>query len=227
VLGFVLVTLDVILRGPLVAFDHLVDPWVLQHVPHDVIVVVRRYVVLPGQRAVNVPPMAFLAAILAWRRGTWRPLAVPLVVMVVLALVVPGMKLWTGRTNPLSGADLMWAGGTEYPSGHTINAIVVWGMTFAFAACLDWKVGRWLTPRRRTALTAAMTVLIGCSVLVARTHWLTDVIGSVFFGVALLWAVLRFGLTGLGAGERVRRTPSGPGRLRARASLSRRARPGG
>lgn len=223
-LGFVGVTIDVLYRGPLVALDHMIDPLVLQYVPHDVIVVVRRYVVLPGQRAVNVPPMAILAAVLAWRRRTWRPLAVPLVVMVFLALVVPGLKLWTGRTNPISGADQLFAGGTEYPSGHTINAIVVWGMTFCLAASLDWGVGRWLTSRRRHALTAAITFVIGCSVEVARTHWLSDVIGSLCFGIPLLWLVLRFGLTGLGAGERERRTPSAPARRRARVPWLRRGR---
>lgn len=192
-LGFLWVTVAVLLTGPLVALDHRVDLWVHHNVPRDVIHLTRRYLVDPGQRLYNVPPLAVLAVVVAWRRREWRPLLVPLAVMVFLALVVPGLKLWTGRTNPLSGADQLFAGGTEYPSGHTINAIVVWGMTFALAAALDWPVGRWLTTRRRHLLTAAITVVVAGGVVIARTHWLTDVIASLFFGVLLLWVVLRCG----------------------------------
>jgi undecaprenyl-diphosphatase len=193
--GFGAVTADMLLGGPLRGADHEVDRLVLAHVPRSVIVACRRYLVLPGQRLVDVPPMAAAAAVLAWRRRQWRPLLVPLVVMVLLALVVPGLKIWTGRTNPLSGRDVLWAGGSEYPSGHEVNAIVVWGMCFALAARLDWPVGRWLTRRRQALLTTAMALWVGCTVMVARTHWLSDVVASVCLAVPLLWAVRAFGFT--------------------------------
>ena len=194
-LGFVWVTCSVLLSGPLVSLDHQIDAWVVANMPHPVIVACRRYVVLPGQRLYNVPPMATLAIILAWRRKQWRPLLVPLAVMVFMALFVPGLKLWTGRTNPISGGDHLWSGGTEYPSGHEMNAIVIWGMTLALAACLDWPVGRWLTRRRRTVINTLIAVWIAVAVMIARTHWMTDVIASVFFGIPLLWVTLRVGFT--------------------------------
>ncbi len=191
--GFVLVTLDVLYDGPLRAADHQIDRWVLQYCPHWLIVLCRRYLVLPGQRLVDVPPMAIAAALLARKHRTWRPLVVPLVVMVFLAIVVPGMKIWTGRTNPLSGHDVLWVGGTEYPSGHEMNAIVVWGMFFALASMLDWPVGRWLTRRRQLLLTALMVVWVGWTVMVARTHWFSDVVASLCTGIPLLWLILRVG----------------------------------
>jgi PAP2 superfamily len=194
-LGFVWVTGAVLFSGPLVSLDHQIDAWVVANVPHPVIVACRRYVVLPGQRLYNVPPMAILAVILAWRRKQWRPLLVPLAVMVFMALFVPGLKIWTGRTNPISGGDHLWAGGTEYPSGHEMNAIVIWGMTLALAACLDWPVGRWLTRRRRTVINTLIALLIAVAVMIARTHWMTDVIASVFFGIPLLWVTLWVGFT--------------------------------
>jgi len=194
-LGFVWITCAVLLNGPMVTLDHHIDHWVVGHIPRPVIKVFRRYVVLPGQRLYNVPPMAILAVILAWRRKQWRPLLVPLAVMVFMALFVPGLKIWTGRTNPISGGDHLWAGGTEYPSGHEMNAIVIWGMTLALAACLDWPVGRWLTRRRRTLINTFFAVLIAVSVIIARTHWTTDVIASIFFGIPLLWVTLWVGFT--------------------------------
>ncbi len=188
------VTLDVLLTGPLVTFDHVVESWVVHHIPHDVILTMRRWVVLPGQRLYNVPPLGVLAVLAAWRHRQLRPMAVPLAVMVFLAVVVPAMKIWTGRTNPLSGGDHLWAGGTEYPSGHEINAIVVWGMTFLLATTLSWPVGRWLTARRRALLTTLMGVVVGGAVVIARTHWLSDVIASIFFSLPLLWAIQWYGM---------------------------------
>jgi undecaprenyl-diphosphatase len=157
--------------------------------------------------------MAVLAAVLAWRRRRWRPLLVPLGVMVLLAIVVPGLKLLTGRTNPDSGVDLLYAGGTEYPSGHEVNAIVVWGMTFALARRLDWAVGRWLTPRRQVALVTVMALDVGVGVIVGRTHWFSDVLASLFLAIPLLWAVLQVGFLepGTAAGHDAvpRRTEAG------------------
>lgn len=195
VVGFGWVTAAVLLSGPLVTLDHVVAAWWQQHLGHGTVRVIRRYVVLPGQRLYDVPPMAVLAAVLAWRRRQWRPLLVPLVVMVLLAIVVPGLKLLTGRTNPDSGVDLLFAGGTEYPSGHEVNAIVVWGMTFALAGRFNWAVGRWLTPRRRTALVTVMALDVGIGVVIGRTHWLSDVLASIFLAIPLLWAILRIGFT--------------------------------
>lgn len=191
--GFGLVTLDVLLGGPLRAADHQIDRWVMEYTPRWLRVLCRRYLVLPGQRLVDVPPMAIAAALLARKHRTWRPLVVPLVVMVFLAIVVPGMKIWTGRTNPLSGHDLLWAGGTEYPSGHEMNAIVVWGMFFALASMLDWPFGRWLTRRRQLMLTGVMIVWVGITVMIARTHWFSDVVASLCTGIPLLWLILRVG----------------------------------
>jgi undecaprenyl-diphosphatase len=190
---FGVVTADVLLGGPLRAADHQIDRWVVAYVPEPVVMLFRRWLVLPGQRLVDVPPMAVAAGVLAWRRRQWRPLLVPLAVMVLLALVVPGLKLWTGRTNPISGHDWLWAGGTEYPSGHEINSIVVWGMFFAMAGQLSWPVGRWLTHRRQVALTTAMAVWVACGVMIARTHWFSDVVASWCIAIPLLWGTLRFG----------------------------------
>lgn len=188
------VTLDVLLTGPLVTFDHIVENWVVHQIPQDIILTMRQWVVLPGQRLYNVPPLGVLSVLVAWRYRQWRPMAVPLVVMVFLAVVVPAMKIWTGRTNPLSGGDHLWAGGLEYPSGHEINAIIVWGMTFLLASLLPWPVGRWLTARRRALLTALMGVIVGGAVVIARTHWLSDVIASIFFSIPLLWGIQWYGM---------------------------------
>ena len=226
VIGFGWVTAAVLLSGPLVTFDHVVASWWQQHLGHGAVRVIRRYVVLPGQRMYDVPPMAVLAAVLAWRRRQWRPLLVPLAVMVLLAIVVPGLQIFTGRTNPDSGTDLLFAGGTEYPSGHEINAIVVWGMTFALASRLDWAVGRWLLPlRRRNALVTLMALDVGIGVVAGRTHWLSDVLASLFLAIPLLWATLQVGFTRPGTTDRGH--GSGPRRAQGDAVVGTNALPEG
>ena len=61
---------------------------------------------------------------------------------------------------------------------------------------LNWAVGRWLVPlRRRNALVTLMALDVGIGVVAGRTHWLSDVLASLFLAIPLLWATLRVGFT--------------------------------
>ena len=44
-------------------------------------------------------------------------------------------------------------------------------------------------------INTLIALLIAVAVMIARTHWMTDVLASVFFGVPLLWVTLRVGFT--------------------------------
>jgi hypothetical protein len=67
------------------------------------------------------------AAWLSLRVRSWRPLLVMVAALLALNGVVGTLKLTFGRLSPNQGCPWMFAGGTEYPSGHASNSLVTWG----------------------------------------------------------------------------------------------------
>jgi len=134
------------------------------------------------------------AGALAWRRRRPAVFVVAATTGWVMALVVVLTKTGVGRPLPRTG---LHEHGGAYPSGHTAAFLVCFG-TLAFLA----------TTRRRQWRVPLMTVVGMATALVATGlvydgfHWLTDTIGSVSLGGALLSALAR----AAGAG-RLRRPP--------------------
>lgn len=136
-----------------------------------------------GTSAVIVPALAVVAALLVWRH---RPgAAVFLVVVCLGALVLNAtMKVFFQRPRPA----LPWANvlpDYSFPSGHTMNAVVF----YLALALILWSI------RGRRAGLAAMAVAIviavgvGTSRIYLGYHYLTDVVGGLLAGVALLLVV--------------------------------------
>ncbi|QSG01679.1 phosphatase PAP2 family protein [Natranaeroarchaeum sulfidigenes] len=74
--------------------------------------------------------------------------------------------------------------GEGFPSGHTMTATVLWG------ALALW--GRVWTHRGRWAVAAALISLVAFSRLALGVHYLVDVLASVAFGMAYLYAMWSF-----------------------------------
>ncbi|WP_391858549.1 phosphatase PAP2 family protein [Streptomyces rugosispiralis] len=143
--------------------------------------------VIAGQRG----PTALAALAWAvWRGVRTRSLRPPLVLAVALLLLnasVGAVKILTGRLGPYEartpGSAELFHGGMVFPSGHTANAVVVWG-TLAYLA------GR---HRRTGALVAGvMAVGIGLTTVYLGTHWVSDVLGGWAAGVLVLLALPLF-----------------------------------
>ena len=150
-----------------------------------------------GQRAVAGAVLVAVAAYLAWRARAWRPLVVTGAALAVLNLVVGAMKLTVGRSKPLSGHDLLYVGGSQFPSGHAANAVVSWGLL----AYLLVAYGRGRLPARLLVATAAATAVAVCaSSLYLDYHWLSDLVAGAALGAVLLALVLAWDLTRVEAG---------------------------
>lgn len=137
--------------------------------------------VVAGQRG----PSAIAAfAWLAWRAhrlGRLRPLLVMAVALLLLNVTVGAVKIVTGRLGPhyaqYVGSPELFSGGTIFPSGHTANAVVTWGV-------LAYLAARW---RRTGAVIAAATACsIGLTTVYLGTHWVTDVLAGWAAGLLVL-----------------------------------------
>jgi membrane-associated phospholipid phosphatase len=185
--GFLLVTHQVIINGPLVAYDEEIASQPQPEFEGVQGFILRRLDDL-GLRGLTATVLLIAAAFIAYKFKTWRPLNLAFLSVVLLNLVVGGFKLMLGRTKPLDGFDLLHAGGMSFPSGHASNAVLSWGI-LAYIIYRYAKVDRY---QGRLASAGVITIsLTVCIVsLIRRTHWFSDLLGGLFIGSALLVAVI-------------------------------------
>ncbi len=187
--GFVAVTADVLASGPLTRLDWAVHLFVEKHV-QGLWWQLSDLAARAGGEWVLTVPLAVLSLVAAIRYRSVRPLAIVFVVCVTLVVVVPGIKILTGRTPPAEGVDLVFTDETEYPSGHAVNAIVLWGTFLELATSTSRQVQRLLPPRRRYVLVALAAGAAGLGMVGMDYHWLTDALAGWMLGAAMYIGLL-------------------------------------
>ena len=186
-IGFLLVTHQVIINGPLVTYDEEIASQPQPEFEGIQGFILRRLDDL-GLRGLTATVLLIAAAFIAYKFKTWRPLNLAVLSVVLLNLVVGGFKLMLGRTKPRDGFDLLHAGGMSFPSGHASNAVLSWGIL----AYIIYRYAR--VDRYQGRLATAGVIMISLTVcivsLIRRTHWFSDLLGGLFIGSALLVAVI-------------------------------------
>jgi len=185
--GFIVVTQQVITNGPLIALDaKIANAKRIDFAPWIDFVLMR--IDNLGLRGLTATALLIAAIYIARRFKTWRPLNLAILSLIALNLTVGLAKLLIGRTKPQLNVDLIYAGGLSYPSGHASNAILTWGVL----AYLIYRYAH--VDRYRGRLASAGVALVTLSVcvvsLMRNTHWLSDLVGGLFIGVALLVMVI-------------------------------------
>ena len=186
-IGFLLVTHQVIINGPLVTYDEEIASQPQPEFEGIQEFILRRLDDL-GLRGLTATVLLIAAAFIAYKFKTWRPLNLAFLSVVLLNLVVGGFKIMLGRTKPRDGFDLLHAGGMSYPSGHASNAVLSWGI-LAYIIYRYAKVDRY-QGKLATAGVVAITLTVCLVSLIRRTHWFSDLLGGIFIGSALLVAVI-------------------------------------
>ena len=185
--GFIVVTQQVITNGPLIALDARIANAGRTDFPSWIDFVLMRIDDL-GLRGLTATALMFAAIYIARRFKTWRPLNLAILSLIALNLTVGLAKLLIGRTKPQLNVDLIYAGGLSYPSGHASNALLSWGVL----AYLIYRYAH--VDRYRGRLASTGVALISLSVCVVslfrNTHWLSDLVGGLFIGAALLVMVI-------------------------------------
>jgi membrane-associated phospholipid phosphatase len=185
--GYVAVTLSVLLDTPFRTFDqwvHRIDmpnfPWIIEFL-------IRRIDNL-GLRGLTAPILIIVAIVIGRRFQSWRPFNLSILAILLLNLVVGASKIGFGRTKPRLKIDELFADGMSYPSGHSSNALLTWGL-------LAYLVYRYThrEPFEGLRLTWAVVIisLSVCAASILRdTHWVSDLLGGLFVGGALLVFVI-------------------------------------
>ncbi len=144
------------------------------------------YYVVLGQRGPTAVMVACWLGWRSWRQHTLRPLLVLGCSLLLLNVTVGAVKLGLGRLGPhyatQIGSAEMFAGGDIFPSGHTANAVVTWGILAYLAT----------TPRARrylSAVSATVSLGVGLTTVYIGTHWLSDVLLGWAAGLLILLAL--------------------------------------
>lgn len=181
-----LVTVDVLLRGPLVGLDAVLADYEREHPLRNAYYSVARVLVLMGQRGILLLPLLVLAIVASLRSRSWRPLVVTLLMLLALNGITYAVQASTGRTLPGTGQDLLYAGGLGYPSGHTANATAILPL---MAVLIAGPLGIRPSPRsleRLLAVAAIGAVIEGVTVTALGWHWFTDALAGWCVGLIVL-----------------------------------------
>jgi len=187
-LGFVLVTLDVINKGLLYGVDQFVADLTRPKLSGFTNFLVLRIDDL-GLRWITALILLVTAGLISRRFRSFRPLNLAFLSLVFLNIFVGASKIFFGRCKAREDFDIcMFSGGMAYPSGHVANALVTWGLVayiifrYTHRAPFEGLRFYWLV--------AVITIAVGAASLLRNTHWFTDLLGGVFLGGAILVLVV-------------------------------------
>jgi membrane-associated phospholipid phosphatase len=144
------------------------------------------YFVVLGQRGPTAVMVLAWLGWRSWRHRTLHPLLVLGSSLLLLNITVGAVKYGLGRLGPhyatTVGSAEMFAGGDIFPSGHTANAVVTWGV-LAYLA-------RTQRARRIGSVISALLALgVGATTVYLGTHWVSDVLLGWAAGLLILLAL--------------------------------------
>ena len=138
-----------------------------------------------------MPVAILLAAAVAWRARSVRPLIVFAAAFVLTYVTIGPLKIWLQRAAPrFEGPDrtilfneaAVGNLGMSYPSGHVANALVWYGVIALLAGAL---LPAGLSTRAMLALRILPPVIVFCTTTYLSFHWITDSIAGLLLGLVL------------------------------------------
>jgi len=182
-IGFLLVTEQVLNQSYLYHFDH----WI-KGLKHHTFKGLSSHILLAmddlGLRSFTATILLITAAWFGWRFKSWRPIYLSASALLLLNGVVGLSKLIFGRTKPRLSLDLLHAGGLSYPSGHSANALLTWGMTAYILYRYAFHSRSHLIFLQ--VIVGVLTTTVYAASLIRNTHWFSDLLGGVLIGGSLL-----------------------------------------
>jgi membrane-associated phospholipid phosphatase len=121
-------------------------------------------------------------------------------IFVVAKLLETGLKLTFERARPSVVPHLQDAGGYSFPSGHTMTAVITYGLLAAVLVSQLRGRTRYVPP----VIAAVIILAVGFSRIYLGVHYLTDVLaGTLVAGACLILAIAALHLLDSPSGENV------------------------
>ncbi|GAB4083561.1 phosphatase PAP2 family protein [Myceligenerans cantabricum] len=175
-LVFAWMVLQVITAGPLVAWDWVVREFVYAHRAQGrTATFLEVQAFFTGERWATVPVVMGTGALVAYRQGWLRPLYAVMAGLATIAAIGYPVKFGLGRSSPVTGTDLLHAGGQAFPSGHAANTAFTATMVVFL---LYGSAGLRPDPRRvrrGAVVVAGLLAVSGTLVAWMGYHWLSDI----------------------------------------------------
>ena len=183
-MAFLLVTEQVLTKSYLYRLDHDITT-----IKHHTFRGMSSHLLLAlddlGLRSLTATCLLTTAVLISYRFRSWRPINLSIAALLLLNGIVGVSKIIFGRSKPRLHFDVYHTGVVgSYPSGHSANALLTWGM-LAYLIYRYTKFGATkLVPLYFTVIAVTVTV---CFVsLLRNTHWFSDLIGGAFLGGSIL-----------------------------------------
>ena len=179
-LGLVFVAFTLLAIGPMMKFDAYFN---LQPPPRGWVPFLHALDRI-GQRAVCLPVLAVFTYLACRHQRSWRPGFVAAVAVFSLNLVVLILKVVLARSAPQTADPSFFAGGMAYPSGHSANIVLVYGL-------VAYLLGRYHSIGRRTlialwSIVAVLSMTMVATSLTLNWHWFADLIAGLLVGAVVL-----------------------------------------
>jgi membrane-associated phospholipid phosphatase len=179
-LSLVFVAFTLLAMGPLAKFDAYFN---LSPVPEGWVPFLHALDRI-GQRAVCLPILAVATYLVCRRQGSWRPALLAGASVFMLNLMVLLLKLGLGREGPVTADPSFFSGGMAYPSGHSSNIVLVYGL-------VAYLFSRYHSPGRRgRVLLWGIVVVLSMTMVVTSVsldwHWFADLVAGLLVGGIVL-----------------------------------------
>lgn len=187
-IGFILITLDVIYEGLLWRIDQF-----FADIERPKFSGITNFIILRiddlGLRWVTALVLILMAVLIGRRFKSWRPLNLSILSLIFLNLFVGAAKIGFGRCKAREDFDIcMFTDGMAYPSGHVSNALVTWGLVAYIVFRYTHREP--FQGLRLYWLVALITISVAIVSLLRNTHWFTDLVGGMFLGGSILILVV-------------------------------------
>ena len=181
--------------GHLLSLDAALADWADAHRPAPLYWTARVLNYLGQGGQVLMPVAILLAAAVAWRTRSIRPLVVFAAAFVLTYVTIGPLKVWLQRAAPhFAGPDrtvlfndaAVGPLGMSYPSGHVANALVWYGVIALLANALLRSLDRSsLSPRALLLLRIVPPAVVFCTTTYLSFHWITDSVAGLLLGLVL------------------------------------------
>ena len=137
-----------------------------------------------GQRAVCLPILAVATFVACRYRETWRPVWVVAASVFALNLLVLVLKVLLGRGQPGAADPAFFVGGMAYPSGHTSNIVLVYGLVVYLLG--TYRSVSLTTRRVMWSVVMLLSATMVVTSLTLNWHWFADLIAGLIVGGVVL-----------------------------------------